>query len=74
MVSEHASSDDGTLSKEEFISMMTQYIDAGDHPQLSYLGHTWCPLNLLSLDFDFLPWGRKRTEFKTVCPQQHVYG
>jgi Ca2+-binding EF-hand superfamily protein len=66
MVSEYAVSEDGSLSKEEFVAMMQQYIDAGEHPQLEYEGHAWCPINLLSLDFDFLPWGKNRTEFKAA--------
>ena len=45
--------------------MMTQYIDAGDHPKLEYTGKSWCPLNLLSLD-DFLPWGKKHAMFKAA--------
>ena len=51
MVSECTTSDDGRLSEVEFIEMMHQYIDAGNHPQLQYTGQSWCPMNLLSLDF-----------------------
>ena len=64
MVSEYATSDDGSLSENEYIQMMHQYIDAGNHPRLQYTGNSWCPMNVLSLDFDFLPWGKKQTEFK----------
>lgn len=64
MISEHATCDDGSLSENEFTDMMHQYIDAGSHPQLQYTGNSWCPMNIFSLDFDFLPWGKKQTEFK----------
>eukprot|EP01043_Picozoa_sp_COSAG02_P029264 COSAG02_NODE_1813_length_10785_cov_17.017312_6_plen_1261_part_00 len=66
LVSEYADGNDGCLSETEFVHMMTQYIDAGDHPQLEYTGKSWCPLNILSLDFDFLPWGKKHTMFKAA--------
>ena len=58
LVSEYANDKRWVPSETEFVHMMTQYIDAGDHPQLEYTGKSWCPLNLLSLDFDFLPWGK----------------
>jgi hypothetical protein len=78
MVSEYAVSEDGSVSQLEFVHMMRQYIDAGSHPQLEYTGASWCPLSFFSLDFDFLPWGKRHTEFKAaaieVKAQEGLFG
>ena len=68
MVSEYAAGTDGTVSEVEFVHMMKQYIDAGDHPQLEYTGKSWCPLNLLSLDLTSCRGVRSTRRSK----QQHI--
>eukprot|EP01052_Picozoa_sp_SAG31_P016382 SAG31_NODE_1083_length_10012_cov_5.562796_2_plen_2400_part_00 len=49
---------------ENFILMMNDFIHEEKAPPLDYEGAVFCPFNTFGLDFDFLPWGKRKTLFR----------
>eukprot|EP01050_Picozoa_sp_SAG11_P032992 SAG11_NODE_10987_length_791_cov_1.076590_1_plen_191_part_01 len=52
-----------TVTEDRFMKLMQSYIEKCKHARLDYEGKVFCPLNTFGLDFDFIPWGTRKTIF-----------
>ena len=50
----------GKLSKSQFVEMMLEFVQAGQH-LATFTAGTWCPVEIFGMVLDVIPWGNQTT-------------